>query len=131
MTGYSKAPLIKKLGMKEARRGIFLSAPKEVLALFKQAPFNRATRLSGNFDYIHFFATSEKTLQVAFPKLKKCLKPAGLLWISWPKSSKLGTDLNENKVRAIGLASGLVDVKVAAINATWSGLKFVYRIKDR
>lgn len=117
--------------MKEEMRGIFVSAPKEVLTLFKHTPFNRSTRLSGNFDYIHFFATSEKTLRVNFPKLKKCLKPAGLLWISWPKSGKLGTDLNENIVRDIGLASGLVDVKVAAINATWSGLKFVYRIKDR
>jgi hypothetical protein len=71
-------------------------------------------------------------LNEAFPKLKKSLDLAGTLWISWPKgASKVKTDLNENVVREIGLSNGLVDVKVCAVDEVWSGLKFMYRLKDR
>ena len=71
-------------------------------------------------------------LKSAFPKLKSSLAQDGLLWISWPKgASKIKTDLNENVVREIGLGAGLVDVKVCAVDDVWSGLKFVYRLKDR
>jgi hypothetical protein len=66
------------------------------------------------------------------PALRSCLAQSGMLWISWPKgSSGVATDLNENVVREIGLGNGLVDVKVCAVDETWSGLKFVYRVKDR
>ncbi len=83
-------------------------------------------------DIIHFFTTSSKTLEHEFLSLKNNLATDGMLWISWPKGqSNLPTDLNENIIREIGLKHGLVDVKVAAIDDTWSGLKFVYRIKDR
>ncbi len=67
-----------------------------------------------------------------FPSLKKPLKPDGMLWISWPRgSSKIATDLTEDIVREIALKNGLVDIKVCAIDEVWSGLKLVYRLKDR
>ncbi len=83
-------------------------------------------------DFIHCFETSETALRALFPQFRPLLKPAGMVWISWPKkASKVPTDLDENKVRAIGLETGLVDVKVCAIDEVWSGLKFVIRLKDR
>ena len=129
--GYSKTPFIKKMGVKEGMRGILLRAPREALRLFKEVSPGFAKALSGKFDYIHLFSKDEKILKKDFPRVKRFLKPGGIFWVSWPKSGKLGTDLNESKVQAIGLAAGLVDIKVAALDETWSGLKFVYRLKDR
>lgn len=131
MAGYSGTPLIKKLGIKKGMRAAFISMPREVTRLLKSSPAPARSALYGKLDYIHIFVTDEKKLETGLPKAKRCLKPDGILWISWPKSGKLGTNLNENKVRDVGLFAGLVDVKVAAINDTWSGLKFVYRLKDR
>lgn len=131
MAGYSKTPLLKKMGIKEDMRGIFVRVPQEVWKLFEKAPIYFAKKLSGDFDYIHLFATDDRQLKIDFGKAKKFLKFDGMLWVSWPKSGKLGTNLNENKVRDIGLAAGMVDIKVAAIDEIWSGLKFVYRLKDR
>jgi hypothetical protein len=86
----------------------------------------------GIHPFIHCFATAQRTLAAQFPLLERALAPAGTLWISWPKgASGAATDLTENVVREMGLASGLVDVKVCAVDATWSGLKFVRRLKDR
>lgn len=83
-------------------------------------------------DFIHLFTKSKAALAGQFKALTKRLAPAGMLWVSWPKkSSGVETDLNENIVREIGLASGLVDVKVCAVTEVWSGLKFVRRLKDR
>lgn len=131
MAEYSKTPLVNKMGIKEGMRGIFVHAPEEVQRLFEGASARFAKELSGDFDYIHLFAINADDLKTDFIKAKKFLKPNGILWVSWPKSDKLGTNLNENKVRDIGLAAGLVDIKVAAVDDTWSGLKFVYRLKDR
>jgi hypothetical protein len=78
------------------------------------------------------FTKSKDELSTKFGRIAKQLAPAGMLWISWPKkSSGVPTDLNENLVREIGLATGLVDVKVCAVTQVWSGLKFVRRLKDR
>ncbi|HDY87782.1 MAG TPA: DUF3052 family protein [bacterium] len=83
-------------------------------------------------DFIHFFSTQREELKSTFAGLKKALSQDGMLWISWPKrSSRLATDLNENVIRKIGLKNGLVDVKICSVNETWSGLKFVYRVKNR
>jgi hypothetical protein len=85
-----------------------------------------------SLDLVHFFTASRAELGAHFPRLKAQLAPTGKLWISWPKrAAKVPTDLDENSVREIGLANGLVDVKVAAIDLIWSGLQFVYRLKDR
>ena len=83
-------------------------------------------------DFIHVFSTSQSELRRSFPSLKKRLEKNGLIWVSWPKgASKIETDLDGNHVREIGLKNGLVDVKVCAVDDDWSGLKFVYRLKDR
>lgn len=79
-----------------------------------------------------YFVSSKLELEKLFPKLKSILKKDGVLWIGWPKkASGMGTDLNENIVMEIGLKNGLVDVKVIAVDESWSALKFVYRVKDR
>lgn len=81
---------------------------------------------------IQYYTDSRSDLEKTFPLLKKSLAPDCALWISWPKaSSGKKTDLNENVVREIGLKNGLVDVKVIAVDEVWSGLKFVFRLKDR
>ena len=85
-----------------------------------------------NIDFIHFFTMEMAELEVTFPILKQKLRKGGKLWISWPKGiSALPKDLNGNDVRRIGLEGGLVDTKVCAVNADWSGLMFMYRKKDR
>ena len=82
--------------------------------------------------YIHLFTQEMAELEVLFPRLKAQLMPGGGIWISWPKgSSVLEKDLNGNDVRRVGLANGLVDVKVCAINQDWSGLKFMFRTKSK
>jgi hypothetical protein len=102
------------------------------LELQKAGEFQVARKLTSNLDFVHLFSTSRRDLAGAFPKLKKALKSDGMAWISWPKkSSGVNTDLDENIVRALGLKSGLVDVKVCAVDEVWSGLKFVFRLKDR
>lgn len=85
-----------------------------------------------DMDFILYFVETKKDLKREFKKLANVLKKDGMIWISWPKkAAKVPTDLAENVVREIGLAAGLVDVKVAAVTDKWSGLKFVYRTKDR
>ena len=83
-------------------------------------------------DFVLVFVKTQTTLVAAFAQYSERIKPNGMIWISWPKkSSGVVTDLNENIVRGIGLAAGLVDVKVCAVDEIWSGLKFVFRLKDR
>lgn len=112
-----------------------LHAPADYLALLEPLPDGViwVDELShGTLDFIQYFTTARAALDTDFAMLKAALRPAAMLWISWPKrAAKMPTDLDENMVRAIGLAHGLVDVKVAAIDLTWSGLKFVYRLTDR
>ncbi len=131
VAGYSGTPLIKKLGMKPGMRGSILDLPDDAAPLFADAPIDLISRLSGEFDYIHVFASRRAPLAKRMAQAKQRLRADGMLWVSWPKGGKLGTDLNENVVREIGLGLGLVDVKVAAVDETWSGLKFVYRLRDR
>jgi hypothetical protein len=86
----------------------------------------------GPLDFIQFFTKERRELEAALPRLKGAMAQTGMLWVSWPKgSSKVPTDLNENAVRELALKHGLVDVKVCAVDETWSGLKLVYRLKDR
>jgi len=115
-------------------RVICLHAPEDYPQLLGELPQGTIleARLRKNASFIHYFTKDKSGLSEYFPKLKQSLLPDGTLWISWPKgASRVPTDLNENIVRAIGFAGGLVDVKVAAVDETWSGLKFVYRLKDR
>jgi hypothetical protein len=134
MAGYSGTPLAKKLGLKAGQRVAFWNAP-EPLPDGLDAPLEGVTRLDtprSPLDLALLFADSRSELEAGFPRLAGMLTPAGMLWVAWPKrSSGVATDLDENVVRAVGLAAGLVDTKVCAIDEVWSGLKFVIRRKDR
>jgi len=134
MPGYSGTPLPKKLGIKPGFRVFILDAPAEVRAGLKSEL--AACEMAGDgktpLDLGMVFTKSKTQLAKGFPRIAKPLAPAGMLWVSWPKkSSGVATDLDENIVREIGLAAGLVDVKVCAVTDIWSGLKFVRRVKDR
>ena len=121
--GYSGTPLLQKLGIKAGMKIYLVGAPPD---------YPVVETGTAPYDFIHFFTKERKDLLKRFPEMKKKLSHMGMLWISWPKgASKVLTDLNDNVVREIGLANGLVDVKVCAVDDVWSGLKFVYRLKDR
>ena len=127
-------PLIKKLGLKEGSRACILEAPSNYLDLLGPLPGGVVLldQPDDGLDFIQVFATEQRTLERQVSALKQHLAPAGMLWMCWPKkTSSLETDLTREVVRAIGLHAGLVDVKVCAIDADWSGLKFVFRLKDR
>ena len=133
MPGYSGTPLPKKLGIKPGFCASISGMPPDVRAQLKTALAGCTTSpgLKKPVDFLMLFTKSKKDLE-DFDRLAKQLAPAGMLWVSWPKkSSGVATDLNENIVREIGLAAGLVDVKVCAVTDVWSGLKFVRRLKDR
>lgn len=134
IAGYSQRPLLEKLGIKANQRIVLLNAPPAYAAWVAPLPPGVVvlTTLVVDVDFIHFFTTSHAELVAQFPNLKRSIVTNGMIWISWPKkAAKAATDLDENRVREIGLALGLVDVKVAAIDHFWSGLKFVYRKMDR
>ncbi len=136
MAGYSGKPLAAKLGIKPGMRVVLLGAPDALNTLLAPLP-DGVTVEQSLVDvmcapFLHYFTTQHAQLQADFAALKAALAPDGMLWISWPKrASKVATDLDENVIRATGLAHGLVDVKVAAVDETWSALKFVYRKADR
>jgi hypothetical protein len=134
MAGYSGTPLPKKLGIKNGSRIALINPPKDFESELGELPDNVEfiKRPTKSLDIILFFVLSERALVRDFAKLAAKLTANGMLWISWPKkSSGVVTDLSEQRVREIGLDAGLVDVKVCAIDETWSGLKFIYRLKDR
>jgi hypothetical protein len=134
MAGYSGTPLSKKLGYRTGMRCATLGAPAHFAALLGELPAG-STLLSKpgrDMDLLHVFTRGEADLTRRFAGLAKHLAPAGMLWISWPKkTSPLFTGLTEDGVRRVGLAAGLVDVKVCAVDEDWSGLKFVRRLGDR
>lgn len=133
MAGYSGTPLVKKLGLKPKTKCMAVGEPKNYLDLLFPIPEEVKFVQSGkDLDFVHIFTTEFKTFSKSFLASKKLLKKDGMMWISWPKkSSKVPTDLDENIIRDFGLQNGLVDVKVCAVDDTWSGLKFVYRVADR
>ena len=132
--GYSPNPLYKKLGLKEGQMVKLVNAPADYDNLIgdiagKLVVKNRAT---GGLDFIHLFTNSEKELLQKLPLLKEQIKKDGTIWISWyKKSAGKATELTENTIRDTALEMGLVDVKVCAVDEEWSGLKLVYRLKDR
>jgi hypothetical protein len=134
MPGYSGTPLPKKLGIKAGFRVGLVDPPPEVSGELKAELAGCEIVRDGKtpLDFAMLFTKSKTTLTREFKRITKLLAPAGMLWVSWPKkSSGVATDLDENIVREIGLAAGLVDVKVCAVTEVWSGLKFVRRVKDR
>ena len=134
MTGYSETPLPKKLGIKEQSRLAFVNAPKNFQTYLGRLPAGAEVvkRLTKPLDLVLLFVTSERALARDFARLSDKLATNGMIWIAWPKkSSGVATDLSFERVQRIGLDAGLVDVKICAIDETWSGLKFVFRLKDR
>ena len=136
MEGYSGTPLARKLGIKEGFAILLVNVPKHYLELFTDFP-SEVNELKNpdqeTADFIHLFCKSQACLETETQRLKPFLKRNGMLWVSWPKgTSKIETNLNREIIRAYILTQvGLVDIKVAAIDTDWSGLKFVYRTKDR
>ena len=134
MAGYSGKPLVAKLGIKPDTRIAILNAPKGYDRVLGKLPprVTRRPSIVGPLDFVQFFTNEKRELERRFAALARSLAPAGMLWISWPKkASGVATDLTEDVIRAVGLAHGLVDVKVAAVDDVWSGLKFVRRLEDR
>ena len=134
MAGYSPRTLSQKLGIKEGMRVALEHAPAGYDVTLGELPpgVEQTTVAAGRLDFVQAFFAERAALEREFPRLKKALVESGMLWISWPKrAAKAATDLDENVVREIGLAQGLVDVKVCAVDERWSGLKFVVRLKDR
>jgi hypothetical protein len=133
MAGYSGTPLVKKLGIKSGHRVVLFGEPADFLATLGELPDDAiVARPRSNADIVMLFADRKSDLTKCFAKGKKLLNADGALWLCWPKrASGRVTDLSESDVRHVGLAGGLVDVKVCAVDETWSGLKFVYRLKDR
>jgi len=136
MAGYSGTPLPQKLGLKpNARLGAW-GAPDGFATRLGALPvgvsLGDASRGTSALDVIVCFVGSLSELQRILPRAQKRLDPNGGLWLCWPKkASGIKTDVSENDVRRLGLASGLVDNKVCAIDEIWSGLRLVVRIRDR
>lgn len=134
MAGYSKRPLAAKLGLKSGMRAVLLNEPDGYRTTLAPLPedVRLGTALEPSLPFIHLFAPDRAQLERALPAAVEALAQDGMLWISWPKkASGVPTDLDGNGVRAAGLATGLVDVKVCAVDETWSGLKFVVRLANR
>jgi hypothetical protein len=128
--GYSGTPLAKKLGYKPAMQVCLLGAPAGFRKLLEPLPgdVSFASRSGKSTDLVHLFAVKRAELSRTLQTLRKALKPDASIWVSWPKkASKVSTDITEDVIRAEALPLGLVDIKVCAVDETWSGLKLVLR----
>jgi hypothetical protein len=139
-SGYSVKPLPEKLGYKPGSAAAFVALPNDLATLPTTCDFGRVAKRQdwgrplgpGTYDVIHAFTTSRAELAGGLKKLRKALNADGMIWISWPKKAAgVQTDVTEDVVRAEALKLDLVDVKVAAIDNTWSGLKLVVRLASR
>ena len=132
--GYSGTPLWKKLGFKENFIARTIAAPANYpeLLIGKPEGVSFDADNTAEKDLIHFFTKDAKELFETLPQLKKEIKQNGMIWVSWPKkASKVPSDVNEDLIRDLALKTGLVDVKVCAVDQIWSGLKLVIPVKDR
>jgi hypothetical protein len=128
--GYSGTPLAKKLGIEAGARVTLLDAPQGFVKLLAPLPdgVTFATRLSKSADLVHVFTASKAALGKALAGCRKTLGSQAVVWVSWPKkASKVPTDVTEDTIRALALPLGFVDIKVCAVDETWSALKLVVR----
>lgn len=121
----------RKMGIRENSRAIFVNPDKEAINHIEIPSLDISTRLEEGFDYIHLFVKRQSELIEHFPTLKEYLNPNGMMWVSWPKSGKLGTDLNIKTVIKIGYDFGLVESTCLSISKIWSGLKFTHPKKGK
>jgi hypothetical protein len=132
--GYSGTPLPKKLGIRPGTRLGLIQAPDGFDGILGELPDGVHVRrtVRGPLDVIVAFFGRRAELERRLPALRNGLEPSGGLWIAWPKrASGVASDLSDSVVRELGLAAGLVDNKVCAIDQVWSGMRFVYRLRDR
>ena len=143
--GYAGTPLPKKLGVKPHHNALLIGVPAEIgeqaqydsfanrtLAASLAVPGFSVACASGPFNYVHVFEKDAAALEGAIDLLRRSLVPNGMIWASWPKkASKVPTTLSEDVIRAMALGHGLVDIKVCAVDAVWSGLKLVIPVADR
>lgn len=134
--GYSGTPLAQKLGLKDGQRALFIDLPASLVALTTARQFVESTRLSADqygeaargYDFIHLFTAARSLLESLAQPLMNLIARDGMIWVSWPKkAAKVTTDITEDVIREVVLPIGLVDVKVCAVDETWSGLKLVIR----
>jgi hypothetical protein len=130
MAGYSNTPLAKKLGIVLGTQVYAVGAPANYRELLDPVPegVTFVSRYSKAVNLVHLFCTRGAELAKALPDYRGKLAPTGVIWVSWPKkAAKVPTDVTEATIRELALPLGLVDIKVCAIDATWSGLKLVIR----
>lgn len=134
MAGYSGTPLPQKLGIKPGTIVVAIDVPENYRKLLGQIPsgVNFATRPVGNSKFVHLFATRRSELEKELSKLRQKIAEDAAVWVSWPKkSSGVATDITEDVIRAVALPLGFVDIKVCAVDETWSGLKLMIRKENR
>ncbi len=134
MAGYSGTPLATKLGIKEGCKLLLVGAPKGYERQLEPLPASvrLVSRLSSTTDIVHVFSSRRTKLKQSLIRFRDALKPAGVVWVSWPKkASKVPTNITEDTVREVALPLGFVDIKVCAIDEVWSGLKLVIRKEFR
>ena len=133
MAGYSEKTLRDKLGLKTGFSAVFLYAPLSyIVSLGEIDDIEIFPILKKDHDFVHIFVKERKILEEELPRIAKAIKQNGTIWVSWPKkASKVRTDITEDTIREVCHPMGLVDVKVAAVDNTWSALKLVIRLKDR
>lgn len=132
--GYSGTPLPKKLGIKPGAAIVVIGQPNDYGELVSPLPAGAriVSRVPKQPEFVHLFATARAELAKHLTRLRKTLAPDGTVWVSWPKrASRVATDITEDVIRAVGLPLGFVDVKVCAVDETWSGLKLVIRSELR
>jgi hypothetical protein len=134
MAGYSGTPLAKKLGIKDGGKLYLANAPKDYMRLVAPLPegVTVAPRVNQDTDIVHVFCLKKARLVKSLRAARRKLRDDAAIWVSWPKkSSKVPTDITEDTIREIALPLGLVDIKVCAVDDTWSGLKLVVRKENR
>ena len=134
MPGYSGTPLAQKLGLKPEQNVATIGAPAGYRKLLAPVPkgVSFTTEIAAPAAFVHLFVKERKVLEKELKRLRRLLADAGVLWVSWPKkTSGVATDITENVIREVGLPLGFVDVKVCAVDDTWSGLKLMIRRENR
>lgn len=132
--GYSGTPLVKKLGLKTGMTCAAVEAPADYLDLLGDSPEELVWKdpSASDLDFVHLFVRDGGGLRERLAELRERIAQDGMIWVSWPKKRpRVPALVDGNDVRSQGLAAGLVDVKVCAVDETWSGLKFVIPVKDR
>ncbi len=120
-----------KMGVKEGARSFFANAPTPALEAIELPELEISENLTGDFDYIHLFSSTRAEMNHTFPLLKACLRPSGMLWVSWPKGRPPGSGLSLPTVIEVGYRHGLVESTCLRIDNTWAGLKFTHPKKGK